>query len=102
MFDVCSKKFSKYQLLNFVQDIFCFVKKPIHHTTKRLIHHLRKHKHFALSYVHIFLLLTCFYFYHVTSFNIADELPLDQQPAIVIENEPQIISDQPQEEVVMT
>jgi len=102
MFGICDKNFSKFWIVNFVQDVFGFAAKPVHHVSKRLIHHLRKHKHFALSYIHILLLLLCLYALHITTFNNAEDLLPEQQPAIVIENEPQIIPEQQQPETIMT
>gem|GEM_PF-3029537 len=50
--------------------------------------------------MHIFLLLLLFYVYNITTINQADDVnvPMDEAP-IVIENEPQIVPDQTQEEI---
>jgi hypothetical protein len=66
------------------------------------MNHLREKRYHRLSYVHIFLLLIVFYLYNITTFNRGEDttIPINEAP-IVIENEPQIIPDQPQAETIM-
>ena len=68
------------------------------HMHKAVTHFHHKHKHHFLTYAHIALLLICST-YFVATFSRADDLVTSDQSAIVIENEPQIIPDQQQEEV---
>lgn len=95
MYNVCDKKTNHNIFLNIVQRIFCVVKKHVHHTHKKIIHHTYARKHHRLSYTHVVLLLLMFYLYNVITFNSADDVAMIQEEtAIVIENEPQIVPDE--------
>ena len=103
MLKVCNKKNNSNKFLDFVQRIFCIAKKHANHIHRRITNIPHYRKIHWLSYIHIILLLVVFYLYNITTFQKADDItiPVDET-AIVIQNEPQIVPDQPQEEVVMT
>ena len=99
MIGSCTRNSRLNKFLDFVQRIFYAFKLHTYRTHKKLIHHVYKRKHHRLSYVHILLLLILFYIYNITSYQQADDVnvPVAEAP-IVIQNEPQVVPDQPQQE----
>lgn len=106
MFNLCNKKFSTCKILNVVQRIFCTVKKHADHASKKIadhankthkviVHHVYKHKHRWLSYIHVMLFFIIICLYNFITFNKAEDIvvPTEETP-IVIENEPQIIPEE--------
>ena len=103
MFNICNKKFHTNKFLNLVQRFFCRIKIYRQRSHKKVMNHLHTKKHYRLTYIHVFLLFIIFYLYGITTFNRGDDINVPPSDApIVIENEPQIIPDQSQEEIILT
>lgn len=99
MVRLCMKKFFSNNFLDLIQRFFDAFKLHTHRAHKKIIHHAYNKKHHRLSYIHVLLLLILFYIYNITSYQQADDVnvPVAEAP-IVIQNEPQVVPDQPQQE----
>lgn len=105
MFRVSKKTFYPNGMLNFIQRLFYRFEKYRHQSHQKVMNHLHTKKYHRVSYIQIFLLLIMFYLYTVITFTQGQEVegtvPPSEAP-IVIQNEPQIIPEQPQAETVLT
>ena len=100
MLRLFKKLFTHNRVLELIQKIFCTANSHRKNIHAKVMHHVHTKKHHYLPYIHVILLVIVLGLYNIISFNRADDLALPSEGvAIVIENEPQILPDQIQEEL---